>query len=53
MKEKLTKICKTCESSYKLLYNDEEVNSLPKFCPFCGEEDYDEDDEDLWNDEEE
>jgi hypothetical protein len=48
MKEKLNKICKTCESSYKLLYDDDEVQSLPKFCPFCGEEDYDDELDENW-----
>lgn len=36
-----TKICQFCESRYKLTYQHDEVNGSTKFCPFCGEENYD------------
>lgn len=42
-KEVEKKHCPYCESSYKLLYVVEEAHTTPKFCPFCGEECYDED----------
>jgi len=50
-KEIVKKQCKTCDSEYKLIYSQDEVQSLPKFCPFCGEEDYDDDEELTWDDE--
>ena len=39
--EKVT--CNYCESVYKLLYDFEETQGQARFCPFCGEECYDED----------
>lgn len=42
-KEVEKKYCPYCESSYKLLYVLEETNTTSKFCPFCGEDSYDED----------
>lgn len=32
--DKLT--CDFCESEYKLMYDLDETNGHPKFCPFCG-----------------
>lgn len=37
-KEVINHLCSYCESEFKLTYDDENVTSLPKFCPFCGEE---------------
>lgn len=37
-KEIINHICSYCESGFKLSYDDGEITSLPKFCPFCGEE---------------
>ena len=37
--EKVT--CNYCESVYKLLYDYDETQGHPRFCPFCGEECYD------------
>jgi ribosome-associated toxin RatA of RatAB toxin-antitoxin module len=47
-KTTLTKICKSCESQYKLVFNQDEVSGYPKFCPFCGDEDYDEEEDEVW-----
>jgi rRNA maturation endonuclease Nob1 len=41
------KSCHYCESTYKLVYDYEETGTNPKFCPFCGEECYDEKDDEL------
>jgi hypothetical protein len=35
--------CNFCESSYKVLYDYEETQGQPRFCSFCGEECFDED----------
>lgn len=35
--------CVHCESTYKLLYDFNSTTGLPRFCPFCGEDTYDED----------
>ena len=37
--EKVT--CNYCESVYKLLYDYEETQGSARYCPFCGEECYD------------
>ncbi len=37
--------CDFCESDYKLMYDLDDTNGHPKFCPFCGT-DVVEDDED-------
>lgn len=42
-KEVENKLCYFCESEYKLSYNADDVSGNPKFCPFCGEENYDQD----------
>ena len=52
-KEVETKECPYCESKYKLIYNPSESSGLPKFCTFCGEEAYDEDEVDFEEDEDE
>ena len=45
--------CSFCESVYKLSYNLQETSGHPKFCPFCGTEVYeDEEDEGNYKDEE-
>ena len=40
-KEIETKECNFCESIYKLSYDLNNTSGHPKFCPFCGEEAYD------------
>ena len=50
-KEIETKECNFCESHYKLSYNLETTSGHPKFCPFCGEDTYE--DEDEFDDEDE
>lgn len=37
-KEILNHVCSYCESPFKLTWETEDVTSLPKFCPMCGEE---------------
>jgi hypothetical protein len=37
--EKVT--CNYCESDYKLVYDLVNTSGFPKFCPFCGNETYD------------
>jgi len=40
------RICTTCESEYKLLYDTVTTSGYAKFCPFCSSEiEDDEDDE--------
>ena len=39
--------CNYCESSYKVLYDYEETQGQPRFCSFCGEECFNEDELDL------
>ena len=46
-KEVEKKVCHFCESSYKLMYDYELTNGHPRFCAFCGEESYDEKNEEL------
>lgn len=43
------KVCTDCESQYKLSYDPNDTNGLPKFCPFCGSEAYEVED-DIEND---
>lgn len=45
------KTCKSCDSVYRLVYDLSETSGYPKFCPFCGEEAYD--DEEIDEDEDE
>lgn len=42
-KELEIKTCRSCDSEYKLVYNLDKTSGYPKFCPFCGDEGYDED----------
>lgn len=51
-KEIENKICYFCESEYKLSYSADHASGNPKFCPFCGEENYDQDLESQEEDEE-
>lgn len=44
-KEVINHICKYCESDFKLTYETDNVTSLHKFCPFCGEESLAEEDD--------
>ena len=37
--------CNYCESSYKVLYDYEETQGQPRFCAFCGEECFNDEDE--------
>lgn len=30
--------CTGCDSEFKLIFNNEDVSSYPKFCPFCADE---------------
>ena len=46
-REILNHTCEYCESSFKLSYDDNDISSLPKFCPFCGEETFTSKDEDM------
>jgi uncharacterized Zn-finger protein len=49
-KEVDKKDCKYCESSYKLIYDLDDTSGHPKFCPFCGEENYDDEELDFDDD---
>lgn len=40
-KELEIKTCQACDSEYKLVYHLDKTSGYPKFCPFCGEEGYD------------
>jgi len=44
-KEVEKKECNYCESNYKLIFDLDETSGHPKFCPFCGEENYDDEDD--------
>jgi hypothetical protein len=44
-KEIEKKDCHYCESHYKVVFDLEETNGGPRFCPFCGEECYDDEKE--------
>jgi len=44
--------CNYCESSYKVLYDYEETQGQPRFCSFCGEECFDEDEVEVENEDE-
>ncbi len=37
-KEVINHVCSYCESPFKLSFDTDEVTSLPKFCPMCGNE---------------
>ncbi len=37
-KTKLEYTCESCNSNFKLVYFEEEVSGMSRFCPFCGEE---------------
>jgi hypothetical protein len=43
--------CQCCESEYKILYEPENTSGLAKFCCFCGDEVFDQDDENSESDE--
>jgi len=30
--------CDSCESSFKIMYNEDDVYGYHKFCPYCGSE---------------
>ena len=52
-KEVENNTCYMCESVYKLTYESNDVTSLPKFCPYCGSDAYDdsvEEDDEYLND---
>lgn len=44
-KEINKKMCFSCESSYKLVFDLDETSGFPKFCPFCGDEVYNSEDQ--------
>ena len=46
-------VCNFCESTYKLLYNYEETQGSPRFCSFCGEECFNDDELDVVESEDE
>lgn len=46
-KEVEKKTCGYCESTYKILYDYEETTGSPRYCPYCGEECYDDEEIDL------
>ena len=37
-KEVDNKLCEYCESEYRLTYSLDKSSGFPKFCPFCGSE---------------
>ncbi len=37
-KEIANKLCGFCESEYKLSFSPDDASGYPKFCPFCGNE---------------
>jgi hypothetical protein len=39
------KTCQSCDSEYRLVYTLGDTSGYPKFCPFCGSDAYDEEDE--------
>lgn len=39
-------ICQECDSSYKLIFQEENTSGYNKFCPFCGAEVYSEEETD-------
>jgi hypothetical protein len=45
-KEVEKKLCETCDSEYKIVFDLNNTSGFPKFCCFCGEamEERDEDD---------
>lgn len=45
-KEIENKVCRFCESQYKLSYDAEETSGYSKYCPFCSEMFNDDDDDD-------
>jgi len=54
MTKRITADCSDCESSFEMLYEEEMVSdSVPCYCPFCGEkiediqEEYIEEDDDF------
>jgi DNA replicative helicase MCM subunit Mcm2 (Cdc46/Mcm family) len=44
----ITHTCENCDSAFTIKYDEEQTDTDPGFCPFCGEMmiDYDFDDED-------
>lgn len=46
-RETINHLCEYCESQYKIIYDDADVSSLPKFCIFCNEETFSGKDDDL------
>ena len=46
-KEVETHMCNFCESSFKLTYILENTSGFSKFCPFCGTEVFDDNDDDV------
>lgn len=44
MSKEIEKVfCQCCESEYKVMYEPENTSGLPKFCVFCSESLYDND----------
>jgi hypothetical protein len=33
----MTHTCETCDSNFTIKYNENEAESDPGYCPFCGE----------------
>ena len=42
-------ICRFCETEYKLTYLPEKASGFAKFCPFCSEENIEDDIEDEYD----
>jgi len=45
--------CQYCDSSYRLIFDLHNTQGHPKFCPFCSEETYGQDDDLVLEDDEE
>lgn len=44
-RENKSVVCPGCESVFKLIYEEDRVNGQPKFCPWCADELFNDDDE--------
>lgn len=56
MEQEESRFCKSCSTSFTILYNSKkgEILESPEYCPFCGEyiDESSEDDEEDYKDEE-
>lgn len=51
-KEIENKECEVCDSHYRLAYELDKTSGFSKFCPFCGADAIEEEDEDYEKDDE-